>query len=809
MLKNYFKIALRNFAKSKLYSFINIFGLSVGIACCILLLLFVRHEWSFDNFHEKSDRLFRVIVSENYVKNGLREMSYMPLPAGRTLAAEYPEVTAYARFLEWDAVIENQGNTHRENIRFTDAAFFEMFSFPLLQGNSEQVFASPNSIVITPTLAKKYFGEDDPLGELVQIDFGLGEIQSYQVTGIIAPPPANSSITYTALMPIPTYPYFERKRDHWTNFNGSTIVLLNDNVNQTTLAEKMPAFVRTHWGEFIDKQVSRGQFVDEAAPMKLRFQPIRDIHLDTDVAFSSEPVSNPRYSYILGGIAFLVLLIASINFTTLAIGRSADRAREVGMRKVLGAVRRQLIAQFWGESLLLCLIALVLGIGLAELLLPIFNELAETQLLIDYQVQGMAILFLGAILLLTGLIAGGYPALFLSRFQAITVLKQQTSSGGSMKNRVIKGLVVLQFSLSIFLIVCTILMAEQLRFINNKSLGFDTAQVVVIPTQSESRGEDLMNLLRNSLGESPEVLSVSGTSSSFNRGWSYNGFKHEGKEYASFVYKVDPDYLQTLDIELIEGRDFRKDAPAEQTDAVIVNEAFLKELGWELPAVGKQLTGWPDDDNAHGPAVVGVVKDYHFRSLHHEIMPMMLILDSEWPISHILVKLQSENLQESIATLASTWQTIAPDLPFEFSFLSADIDSQYRLEARWSKIVGYSASLAILLGSLGLFGLVTLSTKNRTKEIGIRKVLGAPIVSILRLISGDFLKLVTLANIAAWPAAAFAMNAWLSGFVYRIDIAWWPFLLAAFIALFIALSAIFWQALRAAMANPVNSLRYE
>jgi putative ABC transport system permease protein len=808
MFKNYLKVAVRSLLRQKAYSFINIFGLAVGLACCILIFLFVQHEWSYDTFHRNAGTIFRVVQAEKNVAGERTLSAYQPLPLAPALHDEFPAIIRAVRFITSGNVIVKYGETSfSENVLFADSPMFAMFTFPLLQGNPATVLQNPNAIVLSEKMAQKYFGDAEPLSQRLALNFG-NQFEDFIVTGVAQNAPDNSSIRFDFVLPYIKYPAYESALTRWNSNRTSTFIQLADKNQATALEKQFPSFVEKYFGALIQAAQNDGELSKDADALQLRLQPLTDIHLNPNFVNSLEPTSNPVYSYILAGIAVLVLLIACCNFMILAVGRSTSRAREVGVRKVVGAARVQLLRQFFGEALLLNFLALLLGIGLAELFLPEFNQLAGKSLAISYGGNWAFLLAMLALMLLVGLAAGSYPAIFLSRFQPVTVLKDDMARGG--KNRLTHALVVIQYVLSIFLITGTLVMMKQLDFLKSKKLGYNEENVVAIRTFTgwNNEGARLLEVFRNALADRSEIRNVAGTIYSFTRGSSEEGFKSEGVEHSAYVYRVDENYLATLGMELIAGRNFSKDFPSDSSNAVIVNEALVKDFGWD-EAIGRKITGFRNVQGLAEPTVIGVVKNFHFLSLHNEIAPVILHVNPNWPIRYILVKIANVEVPQTLALLRDTWHRVSPNAPFEFYFLDEDVENQYRAEARWGKIVGYASVLAIFIACLGLFGLATLTTAKRIKEIGIRKVLGASVVRIAGLLSKDFVKLVLLANLVAWPIAWYAMNKWLQNFAYRTALGWWIFALAGGLALLIALLTVSTQAIRAALANPVEALRYE
>lgn len=809
MLKNYFKIALRNLLRQKLYAFINVFGLALGVACCLLILLFVEHEWSFDKFHQKADRTYRAIIVEHKADGTTIGSSYQPLPLASTLQVEYPEIEQFVRIFTGGGAVSYGDKHFSESFIFTDPALFEMFDFRAVQGDPAKALTDPNAVVITRRIAEKYFGEEDPIGKQLVTKNWRGQVDVI-VAGVVENPPDNSSIQFDFALHLTKFPQYERNLTRWTNFNGSVYVLLKAGAEGKALESKFAPFVTKYWGEMRKGNQERGVMAKGDDALQLRLQLLTAMHLDTSVNSSREPVSNPMYAMMLAAIAALVLAIACINFITLTLGRSTSRSREVGMRKVLGAFRQQLVRQFGGEALLLSALAFVLGLMLAELFLPVFEQFTQKDLSLQQLAGGWALFAMLGLLPLIGLLAGGYPAAFISRFQPATVLK------GTLKLRqksfFTRGLVVFQFGLAIFLIVCAIFVARQQQFIANRNLGYNPEHVIAINSfggASRDGGAKMLRL-REALNAYPQqVLNVTGTSAAFNKGWDLNGFTHEGIERTAFIFGVDYDYLDMLGIELLAGRNFSRELQSDLMNSVIVNEALVKEFGWQEPVLGRRLSGWNDEKIPGGPVVIGVVKDYHFLSLHRRIQPAVLLMDPEFGINDILVRVSSNNIPATIKLIEEKWRTVAPNTPFDFTFVNEDLQRQYETDLRWQKIISYSTAFAVLLACLGLFGLATLAASSRTKEVGIRKVLGASVSRVVTLLSREFAVLVVLANGIAWPLAYLVMNKVLQNYAYRIDMSWWVFALAGGVALLIALLTVSTQAIKAALANPVEALRYE
>jgi len=805
MLKNYLKIAWRNLLRQKLYAFINIFGLAIGLAFCALIFLYVRDEHTFDRFHEQRDQIYRVYKAI-YNPDGStdRKNVWLPIPLGPAMKADLPEVEQYVRFQQRQYFVKAGTEAFKEDIVFADASIFEVFTFPLLRGDPKTALADLNNVVLSEKMARKYFGDTDPTGQRLGIRLS-DRFEDFIVTGIAKETPGNSSIRFDILGPFSRVMLLDADAaDQWGWNSYFTFVQVKENTVMADLEEKLIAFRAKYFPNEVQELRKEGLWSGDGIPIRFHLQRLTDIHLNTQIDGGLTPPSNPSYSYILGSIALGVLLIACINFMTLAIGRSASRAREIGLRKVVGAPRTQLMRQFWGEAILLSCLALAIGIGLAELLLPVFNDLAGKTLRFDYVGNADTLLALLSLVLGTGLVAGSYPALLLSRTQPVETLKNRLKLGGS--NVLTRSLVVLQFALSVFLIVSTFVMLRQLRYLQTKDLGFDKEQVVVIPLQGLD-GQRVLRLFQNELGNRSDIAGVTGINNAFAWGtWSTN-FKYEGEKKVVYIYRVDSNFLNVLGMNLVAGRNFDPKRVADSMHAVIINEAMARDLGWSDP-VGQVVSGLFENKPSRDPTVIGVVKDFNFRSLHNPVEPIVMTLGMD-DIYFILARIRPGDVSGTLSALRATWEKIAPEVPFTYNFLDDDLDRQYQSEQRWGRIVGYASFFAIVVACLGLFGLAALTVAGRTKEIGIRKVLGASVTSVTALISNDFVWLVFIGIVLAAPAAYFTMSRWLENFAYRIDISWWVFALAGGLALLVALLTVSTQAIRAALANPVEALRYE
>ncbi len=801
MLKNYLKIAVRNLLKHKAYSFINIAGLAMGMTCCILILLYVQHELSYDRFHQNAKRIYRIAWFSG------NPQTRTPHPMAQAMVRDFPEVKSAVSIspiwgpgLTRPAIAVKYGDKRFDEKGFysADTTFFEVFSFPLIKGDPETALRSPFSIVITEEMAEKYFGEEEPLGKVLTINNNI----DLKVSAVLQNLPANSHfhfdflLSYALLKMRETGSYYE-----WEDFGHYNYVKLAPTADPKIFEAKIPDWFLKYneWPADDIAELKSGQ-------VAFRLQPITDIHLRSHLKWELEPNSDIAYVYLFSAIAVFVLLIACINFMNLSTARSATRAREVGMRKVLGAFRAQLIGQFLGETILLSLMALLLSIAAVELLLPFFNSLSGRNLAVDYRHNPWLILSIGGMALLVGIISGSYPAFFLSALQPVKTLKD-TMRVGTKSSRLRQILVVTQFAISIALIAGTGIVATQLEFLKNKKLGFDKEQIVVVPLKTNEMRRNYeavkAELLRN-----PSLVSITAVSNvpggRFNQNEIY-WQDTEGEQSVSQM-RVDYDFFATLDIEITAGRSFSKAMATDSAAAFILNETAARLYDWDTP-VGKEIT-WLDDDNTRRGTVIGVAKDFHFQSLHQSIEPLIFhVLPAGF--NYFLVKMSSNNMAGTLADLEKKWKAFDPDRAFEYSFLDEDFAALYNSEERMQAIVGNFSFLAILIACLGLFGLASFTIQQRTKEIGVRKVLGASVSQIVMILSREFTRLVLIAFLVACPLAYFVMNGWLQNFAYRTEISLNIFLLAGALGLIIAWLTVSYQALKAALANPVEALRYE
>jgi putative ABC transport system permease protein len=805
MIAHYFKIALRNLKRQKVLAFINVSGLSIGLACFILFLLYAVNEFSYDRFHENKNDIYRVyLYSHPKAGSSANYDPYLPMPMGKALKEDLPDIKNVVRMQQgWAAgMVKANGKTIRQQISFADPNLFTVFSFPFKSGNA-------NGLVLTEKKAAEFFGDKNPVGEIVEVDFD-GKYHPFTITGICKDLPHNSSIQFDLLI---NFDYllnldFGKESDNnWRQSAFQFYVQLQPGSRLPVQQDKLIAFRKKYYPNEEAKSREAG-WKGEGPRHVLKLQPLTDVHTNVDLMGSpSVAAINTKNIWTLVAIAAAVLLIACINFTTLAIGRSASRAREVGIRKVVGSMRRQLIVQFISEAILLTTLSIILGIIIANLLLPWFNQLAGTALQFSFTQLPELVWLIVALALVVGLIAGSYPALVLSGFNPIEVLKQRVKVGGS--NLFTRSLVTFQFVLSIGLIACTIVMVRQTNFLTEKNPGFNKENVVMIDAFGTDT-EKIFPLFKQAVSKLPTIKGVAGSELGLGEfgGWSRTGFTYNGKQKDVWTYYIDNEYLDVTGIKLIAGRNFNPAIASDSIHSIIVNEAMVKNFGWTLEnAIGQTLPEFSED---RLPVVIGVIKDFNFRSFHEGVTPQLFQQFSRGHVPYkYFVRIQPGNPATALAGLQKAWSSVAPGLPFKYNFLDENLARFYEGEKRWTTIIALAGSISIFLAALGLFGLAALAVVNRTKEIGIRKLLGASLPVIIQLLTKDFLKLIFIALLIAAPLAWYFMHQWLQDFAYRISIGWWIFLLSGSIALIIALITIGYQAVKAGLMNPVKSLRTE
>lgn len=799
MLKNLLKISFRNIVKDKTYSLINITGLTIGITCSLFLFMYILHEVSYDRYHKNAANIYRVISNIKETDNAFT-WAVAQIPLAEELNNNYPEVKNAVRFFSTGRMLYKNDDKqfYEEEFYLADSTVFEMFTYEFLHGDPATALDNPFSIVLTEKIAGKYFADaSSALGQSIQNQQG----EEFKVTGVLKDVPLNSHFIFDALISRNTRP---RALGGWGGFGVFTYVQLPDGYDLSKMYTSLDTVI---------KEKVNPIFEQYGITIKYELQPILDIHLYSKIQDEAEAGGDISYIYIFASIAAFMLIIACINYMNLATARSVNRAKEVGVRKVMGSQRRQLIAQFITESVVIALIAMLLSMILIYALLPSFNTLANKSLPFSYILQAPVILSLLGIVLFVGIVGGSYPAFYLSGFNPVNVLKGKLSTkGGSAVFR--KVLVVFQFGISIFMLISTLIVFDQLQYMRNKDLGFEKERVVRLDLNEPALREKAQGLI-DRLRQTPEVTSVGTASTSPGRGIGKLLLKvedNEGKltDRGVDLYNADFDFVKTMRMHIVEGRDFSRDIISDTTYAVLVNESMVKRMSWDDP-IGKKFIfagGGPNNTDIE-KRVVGVVKDYHQNSLYDPIEPLMIILDKN--NNYVFVRTTEGDVRQSIAAIEKAWKEIFPTYTFESNFLDADFNSQYKADEKRSQIFTVFSGLTIMIACLGLLGLAAFTTEQRTKEIGVRKVIGASVQSLVMLVSKEFFLLVGIGMVLAFPVAWYFTHNWLQNFAYRIELReeWLTFIVSALLAFTITLATVGYHVVRAASANPVRSLRDE
>ncbi|MDP9081484.1 MAG: ABC transporter permease [Bacteroidota bacterium] len=794
MIKNYFKIAFRNLWRHKSFSLINIVGLAVGMTACFLIFMYVRFELSYDKFNQNFSQIHRLNTDIKAPNEVLHWSSASP-PMGPTLQADFPEVKANARVFGAGFLVESNNHKFQENnLAFTDPALLKIFTFPFIHGNPATALKDPFSVVMTETSAKKYFGGTDIVGKTLKMN---GK-QLVTITGVMQDVPLNSHFTFDMLISSSTMEKMKLiDMNEWGNFSNATYLLLPEGYDGLKLQAKLPGFLRKHISE--DKRRKGYNY-------ELFIEPLKNVYMDT---FYGAPINgNLRNVYVFSIVAIFILLIACINFVNLTTARSTERAKEVGIRKVIGAGKNQLTTQFLGESIIISMIAFVVSVLLSMLLLPLFNQLAG-KIISHNIIEHGYIFILFAIAVAIGFLAGIYPALVLTNFKITTILKGRFTS--SVKGIFLrKGLVVVQFTISIVLIVGTIIVYNQLNFMRNQSLGFRTDQMLVLDFSGDSTVQAMSESLKHEFTQVPGVLSASGSGTTPGNGNSVAYSEIESRNGSLVpmnmnLYDVDFDFIPQYGMKIVAGRAFSRDFATDSTKSFVVNETTVKNLGYTSAkdAVGKTFNQW-----GRKGIIIGVVQDFHFESLQQNVKPLNLRINPH-NLGVFTLKIKGGDIPNTLKAVEAKWKVLIPQRPYSYYFLDQNFNKQYATEDRFGKLFMYFAVLAIMISCLGLLGLASYSTLQRTREIGIRKVLGATVPGIVNMLSKEFLWLVGIAALIAFPLAWLGMHSWLKDFAYKINIAWWVFAVAGILAMMIAITTVAFQAIRAALANPVKSLRSE
>lgn len=781
--------------KNKVYSLINILGLAMGLTCCLLILLYVKDEVSFDRFHQKIGQLYQLTCDRLSSKEEDKHFAIAAMVQGPAFKKDIPEVEEFVRVDRQPIVVRQGNSSFDESVTWVDKNFFSVFSFPLRAGSAGTALADLHSLVLTEETAIKYFGTVDAMGKTLEVEMD-GAFEPFVVSAIARRPPENSSIKFTMLLP---FSNLERRHpdNGWMWVSYPSYFVLHPGADAHAVGIKMNQVFLSRAKEELDENRLMG-YTD-------RFiwgvQPFLGMHLNKNYEGMPES-SDPVYSYILSGIAIFILLIACINFVNLSVAQSLRRSKEIGVRKAIGGIRRQLMWQFMGESFFICAIAFLLALGLTLVLLPLFNDLADKRLSLSYLFDWKLISAYAGLYLVTGLAAGIYPSMLLSGMNAVDVLYGRNKGG---KHYLARALVVFQFSMGNFLIIATFFIYSQFRFLTSKDLGYNDKDLLVMTVNKAIMDKPLARVIRTEFAKQTGVESVS----CHNVGKFGGPTKANGREFQAVYDHIDEQYLSVLQVPIVAGRNFSRDFPSDSMNSVLVNESFVRAAGWSDP-IGRPIDymnfpGWAD----RKVIVVGVVRDYNFQSLKEKIQPQVFTLESLLPLGQFLVRIKPDRVPQTLQALEKTYQGFVPFHPFQYAFKEELNLRNYESEAQWKKIIGFGAGLAIFISCIGLFGLASLSIYQRTKEIGIRKVLGASVINISGLLSLEFAKLVLIAFLIAIPAGWYATFIWLQNFAYKIPISWVTFLVAALLTLFIAMATISFHTVRAALANPTRSLRTE
>ena len=783
MLKNMILFAIRNFKKEKFYTLINISGLALGLACVLFILLWVQDELSYDRFHEHANQIYRVNDYEKYSNGKDQIFSVNPPDLAPLLEAEYPEIISALRLRNIGKhVVRNQENKYNElGILCVDPDFFEFFSFPLVHGTADGSLTDPSSMIVTEKIALKYFGNTDIIGKTLIID----NKHEYTVTGVLKKLPGNTLLKFNFVLPFKAVENFGYPTENWNYYAYTTFVRLTESANVLAVDAKIKNVIKNHLPDSI---------------VDLSLQPLTDIHLHSGNIWGMGGNGDIRYVYIFSVLAILVLLLACINFMNLATARAGKRSLEVGLRKVIGANKKELIIQFMGETLLYTLVAFILAILLLKLFSPLLALVSGKHITLAPLQDVRIIAGFLLVLFVTGVIAGSYPAFFLSSFQPVRVMKAR--SGFGLKGKAFRQvLVTFQFIITIILLASSITINRQLHFIRNHKLGYNQRNVLVIDLHRDAGKK--YKLLLSDFQKIQNVKSVSGVSFSpaqINQTFTVNQWegRQEGEMFLTHSLEADENMTETLGIQIKMGRFFSSDFPADPENSLVINETAMKSLGFDDP-IGKTV---------QNKTVIGVISDFNFKSLHEKISPLFINNDPNY-FNYLLVLVEPGKMHNTINELKTHWANIIPNVPFEYNFLDENIADYYKSDNKVENVINTFTALALFIASLGLLGLAVFSAEQRTKEIGIRKVLGAPVLKIIYMMTGEYTHWVVVANVIAWPVTYLAMTKWLQSFAYKVRLGWWVFALAGAMVLLIALLSISWQIVRAATANPVKSLRYE
>lgn len=804
MLTNYLKIALRNLWKNKTYTFINFIGLSLAFAVSILLFLASFREFTYNGMHKNKDSIYRYYIKVNK-PDGVKYGSSAPSPVREALLSEYKDEIKHAtRVRDNGFIVKYKEKSISSGAVAVDPDYPQMFSFDFTQGSADVALKELNNVVLRDDVAKKIFGAEEPMGKTIQAEIA-GQNIPLTVTGITKMLPDNTSIENDMMIRYELLPDYNQNKEKWNNASDILYVQLNNHVEYINFEKRLKAFAPKYYKDDIRQLESEGAKPDEKGDIiSANLLPFADEYFDNKVG-GVRSISRV-YPYTLLIISIFILFIACVNFVNLSISRSMLRTKEVGIRKALGALKSQVMGQFWGEALVICIVSFIFGLVLFSISIPTYNAIFNTKMdvsrLYDPTVLGVILISFLAITF----VAGGYPAWFIAKVNTIDVLKGKLKVG-SGSDIVRKALIVKQFTISILLICCTIIIWNQLQFLRTKPLGFNQDHVISVPIGREMDGSRMLSLMKSELATNPNILSIAAADNNLGFGKdnssskSQFGFMHEDKIINTNALFVDFDYIKTMGMDIKEGRDFSTAFPSDSTKACIINESMATLLG------GKDLIGKKIDLN-EGLEVVGIIKDYHFESLRSNIEPMTFMVQG-FPYTYIFIKIGAENIEATLATIENTYKKIAPNSVYLGSFLEENRNAQYKAEKRFTKMFMYASGLAILLSCLGLFAISVMSINQRVKEIGIRKILGSTIRSLVWDLSRHYIKLVVISIFIAGPIAYYLMNKWLADFAYRTEITWWVFAIAGIFAVLIAFLTMSYHCISAALTNPVKSLRSE
>jgi ABC-type antimicrobial peptide transport system permease subunit len=804
VIKHYFKIAWRNLWKRRTDTLINLSGFCVAFTCALLLLLSVGYEFSYDKFHANADNIYHLRLMTQRT-NGTETSNAMPSPLMPALKNTYPEIAHATRLISTGAKVKYRDKEIFQDLRLADSDFFSMFSFPIVHGNTSSPLNNLNAAVISKGAAKAIFGGEDPIGKAIEMQLD-NEWKPYFITAVTEDLPANSSITYDIVARFESHPFYPKVSDKWNSRFHDVFIQLKKEASVASFEKGLPAFINQHFADDIMRLKRDGVHpASDGSWVKIVPDPLLSVHTDPESGMSD--TINRNYLYLLSVVAVLIVAIACINFVNLTIGRSLTRSKEVGLRKTLGALKGFIILQFWVETMIICFIAFSISCLMAWLLLPQYKLLFDMHVRREILQSPAVWVCIAVVAVVITLTAGGYPAWQMARLKVVEVLRGHKAGTGanSMRN----GLIAFQFTITILLVSCTLISWQQLYFLRTMPLGYNTSQVISVPVAGGMDGTKTLQLMRNELSSNPSVENISGIYDNLGKGTdgssrsSVMSFDYKGREIKSNWMGVSYDFVKTIGLELLTGRDF---SPAFTTDssAVVINEEMAKEIG-EKQIIGARLPV----DSAKPLTVIGVVKKFNFKSLRTKVQPLTLVLDKNFAINYILVKLKPGIPAASMALMKDVWKKVAGSNPFQASFLDDNINRQYHREEKLTQVFSTGAVVAIALSVIGLLAMVILVVSQRTKEIGIRRVFGASVIGIVQLIARDFLWLVLLGAVIATPIAWYTMSKWLENFAYRIDIGWYIFLAAGLLSIVVALLTISMQAVKAAMANPVKSLRTE